>query len=149
MIIYSYEASILKRCPRDEGVPLVSILRIILEHSAPVWHSSLSEENRKDLERVQKTALKIILGNKFKSYDNALKILDLQTLEERRTELCITFAKRTSKHPKFKHLFPFNSKLHTMNTRNAEKFKVYDAKTERLKASSIIFMQKKLNEAEH
>ena len=36
-----------------------------------------------------------------------------------------------------------------MNTRNAEKFKVYNAKTERLKASSIIFMQKKLNEAEH
>ena len=112
-----------------------------------MWHSSLSEENRKDLERVQKTALKIILGNKFKTYESRLKILDLPTLEERRNELCLTFAKRTSNHPKFKHLFPLNSKSHIMNTRNAEKFKVYDAKTERLKSSAIIFMQNLLNEA--
>ena len=115
--------------------------------TAPVWHSSLSLENRKDLERVQKTAFKIILGNKFKSYENGLKILDLQTLEERRNEICLNFAKRTSKHPKFKHLFPVNSKLHQMNTRNAEKYTVYNAKTERLKSSAIIFMQNMLNEA--
>ena len=65
----------------------IMFVRSILEHSAPVWHSSLSLENRKDLERVQKTAFKIILGNKFKSYENGLKILDLQTLEERRNEI--------------------------------------------------------------
>ena len=91
--------------------------------------------------------MKIILGKKFKTYENGLKILDLQTLEERRNEICLNFAKRTSNHPKFKHLFKVNSKLHQMNTRNAEKYKVYDAKTERLKSSAIISMQNMLNEA--
>ena len=40
-------------------------IRSLLEQSATVWHSSLTEENRNDLERVQKTALKIILGEKY------------------------------------------------------------------------------------
>ena len=45
----------------------IMYIRSILEHSAPVWHSSLTAENKNDLERVQKTALKVILGEKFKS----------------------------------------------------------------------------------
>ena len=39
----------------------------LLEQSATVWHSSLTENNISDLERIQKTAVKIILGDKFKS----------------------------------------------------------------------------------
>ena len=35
-------------------------VRSQLEKSATVWHSSLTEENKKDLERVQKTAIKIL-----------------------------------------------------------------------------------------
>ena len=44
----------------------IMYIRSILEHSAPVWHSSLTAENKNDLGRVQKTALKVILGEKFK-----------------------------------------------------------------------------------
>ena len=40
-------------------------VRSQLEQSAVVWHSSLTEENIADLERVQKTAVKIILKNKY------------------------------------------------------------------------------------
>ena len=123
-------------------------VRSILEHSATVWHSSLSKENRDDLERVQKTAFRIILGERFKTYKKALQLLDLQTLDERREQLCLTFAKRASKHPKFMHFFPLNQKSHQMNTRNFEKFKVHYAHTERLKNSAIIYMQKLLNEHE-
>jgi hypothetical protein len=39
-------------------------IRSLLEQSATVWHSSLTEENSADLERVQKCATRIILGNK-------------------------------------------------------------------------------------
>ena len=39
-------------------------VRSILEHSATVWHSSLTEKNRNDIDRVQKTALKIILNQR-------------------------------------------------------------------------------------
>ena len=39
----------------------VLFIRSILEQSATVWHSSLSEENIKDLERVYKSAVRMIL----------------------------------------------------------------------------------------
>ena len=39
-------------------------IRSILEQSSVVWHSSLTQDNSDDLERVQKASVKIILGNK-------------------------------------------------------------------------------------
>ena len=39
----------------------ISYVRSVLEQNAVVWHSSLTEENCQDLERVQKSACKLIL----------------------------------------------------------------------------------------
>ena len=97
------------------------------------------------LERIQKTALKLILGTKYRSYENALNTLNIERLEHRREQLCLSFAKKSSKHPKFSHLFPKNEKEHQMKTRKCEKFKVEMAKNERLKNSAIIYMQNLLN----
>ena len=72
----------------------ILFIRSLLEQSATVWHSSLTNDNTKDLERVQKTALRIILGNRYKSYTNALNILNLQSLSDRRRSLCLNFAKK-------------------------------------------------------
>ena len=41
------------------GAP-VDDLKSLLEQSATVWHSRLTEENASDLERVQKSAMKVI-----------------------------------------------------------------------------------------
>ena len=68
-------------------------------------HSSITVENREDLERVQKTVLKIILGLRYKSYQNALDILELETLEKRREKLCLNFARKASKHPNARTCF--------------------------------------------
>ena len=111
-------------------------------------HSSITVENREDLERVQKTVLKIILGLRYKSYQNALDILELETLEKRREKLCLNFARKASKHPKCKNMFPFNEKIHKMKTRRPSKFKVLNANTERMKKSQLIFMQTLLNKNE-
>ena len=43
----------------------ILFIRSQLEQSAVVWHSSLTEKNKNDLERVQKSALKIIMGDKI------------------------------------------------------------------------------------
>ena len=48
-------------------------VRSLLEQSATLWHSSLTEENSNDLERVQKSAVKVILGTKYKKYEKILK----------------------------------------------------------------------------
>ena len=47
-------------------------LRLILEQSYQVWHSSLTLENCTDLERVQKNALRIILQDIYLSYSSVL-----------------------------------------------------------------------------
>ena len=43
----------------------IQYIRSILEQSCQVWHSSLTIENESDLERVQKAAFRIILGEKY------------------------------------------------------------------------------------
>ena len=121
-------------------------MRSQLEHSATVWHSSLTEDNRNNLERVQKSAVKIILGEKYKNYHQALEYLNIETLDERRKVLCLKFAVKSSKHEKTSKMFPINDRKHDMTTRKPEKFKVQFAKTERLKNCSIIAMQNALND---
>ena len=123
-------------------------IRSLLEQSATVWHSSLTEENSADLERVQKSAVKIILGEKYVGYKKSLLKLDMENLFDRRKELCLNFAQKCVKNPKTKHMFPENVKKHHMETRMPEKYEVQHANTERFRKSSIIYMQHLLNESE-
>ena len=74
--------------------------------------------------------------------------LNIETLEERREELCLNFSKKCTKNEKMKHMFTLNDKTHSMDTRNDEKYKVQFANTDRLKNSAIVYMQNLLNENE-
>ena len=120
-------------------------IRSLLEQSCTVWHSGLTEENSQDLERIQKTSLKIILKDSYVTYEEALKTMDLENLADRRDQLCLNFAKKCLKNGKMKHLFPKNNKIHPMMTRNEELYHVNNAHTNRLKDSPIIYMQGLLN----
>ena len=120
-------------------------VRSVLEQSATVWHSSLTQENKDDLERVQKSAIRIIMGNEYKGYQKSLDKLDMETLDARRDSLCLNFALKTAKNPKMKKMFPLKHKHHVMQTRQPEKCDVQHENTERLKKSSIIYMQNLLN----
>ena len=91
-----------------------------LDQSAEVWHSSLSQKNRNDLERVQKSALKCIFGDSYISYEDALKKLRLVTLEERREQMSLKFAKQCLKIEKMKQLFPKNESQHLMEKRKKD-----------------------------
>ena len=53
---------------------------------------------------------------------------------------------RCVENPKTKHMFPKSAKTHNMKTRPNEKYKIEHAHTERLRKSSIIYMQHLLNE---
>ena len=70
----------------------LTFIRSHCEQSSNVWHSGLTDLNKSDLERIQKVAFKIKLKEKYINYQNSLMILDLETLEESRKELAITFA---------------------------------------------------------
>ena len=119
--------------------------RSVLEQSSAVWHSSLTQENIDDLERTQKSFCKIVLKDKYTSYDNALYKLNMDSLHERREILQLKFAKSGIKHEKLNDLFPKPENLCKMERRNVENFKVNFANTERLRKASIISMQNQLN----
>ena len=123
----------------------ILFIRSILEQSSPVWHSSITEENKDDLERIQKSAVKIILQEKYKGYSQGLAQLGLEPLADRREQLCLSFAQKCLKNDKTKDIFPLNSKSQKMETRNNEKFMVQHANTNRLKDSAVIYMQHLLN----
>ena len=87
------------------------------------------------------TALRIILDQKYKGYRNALNALYFETVEERRENLCLRFARKCVRNDKTKAMFPLNKKAHNMKTRNFENYEVQHVNTDRLQKSAIIYMQ--------
>ena len=120
-------------------------IRSVLEYGSNVWHSSLTQQNKEDIERLQRCSVKIILKNNFNSYKEALKLLNMETLDQRREKGNLTFAKKCLKIENMKSLFPLNERKHDMQNRKKFKYKVFKANTERYKKSSVISMQKLLN----
>ena len=119
--------------------------RSVLEQSAVVWSSSLTEENCTDLERTQKSFTKLILKKKYTTYEKSLIKLNLTTLKQRRQDLTLRFAQHCLKSEKFKTLFPEND-THHINTRHKKKFKIPFPNTNRAQNSGVTKMKRQLNE---
>ena len=83
---------------KDMKQVYIAYIRSLLEQSSNVWHSSLSVENKNYRETVQKIALKIILKEKYESYQNALNHLEFDTLKDRREQLCLSFERKCLKN---------------------------------------------------
>ena len=124
----------------------VLFVRSLLEQSSVVWNSGTTKEEIQSIERVQKSALKLILNTSNINYKKALEKVDLESLEDRRKKLSLNFAKKCVKNESMSGLFPKTNKSHEFKLRNTEKFEVKFARTERLKKSAIPVMQKLLNE---
>ena len=69
----------------------VLFIRSVTEYCATAFHSSLTVEQATDIERIQKTSLKIILGDSYVSYEAALEMTGLQTLHDRLRETLSRF----------------------------------------------------------
>ena len=82
----------------------------VLDQSCVVWGSGLTKENEDDLERTQKTFAKLVLGDSYTTYFEALKTLQLDPLNLRREKLTLGFAKRSLADGKLRDLFPIRKK---------------------------------------
>ena len=126
----------------------LTYIRSIAEQSAVVWHSSLSGKNRQDLERIQKVAVRVIMGKNYKTYTQSLKDLKLETLKRRRDILSLRFAKNCLRNDKMKHLFPLKKSKHNMKIRNKRKFQTKQINSKRYEKSAVPFMTQLLNSEE-
>ena len=119
-------------------------VRSILEYAVPVWHSSITGEQNLAIERIQKIALHIILGEQYKSYSSALKTLSMDTLRNRRIKLCQKFAKKSSKDSKFSKWFKINEKQKPTRNKKMKYCQVY-CRTNRYEKSPLSYLTSLLN----
>ena len=77
-----------------------------------------STENKKTIERVQKSAVAVILDSDYENSEHGLSVLALQCLHIRRKKLCTTFARRAAKHPQHSNWFQKDDAHMTIDTRS-------------------------------
>ena len=122
-------------------------IRSVTEYCAVVFHSSLTQEDNRKLEQIQKTCLRVILGELYVDYPSALALCNLRTLAERREKRCLDFSLKCTKHPKNSRLFPVNPSYNN-RVRGSEPYQVNFASTETYKKSAIPHCQRLLNQNE-
>ena len=122
-------------------------VRVHLEFAVPVWHSGLSLKLARDIERVQRIAINIILGDHSLPYVQSCTKLGLQPLYIRRNQLCENFAVKTASKSRHKDLFEIRKGVnHTHDTRNSQnKFSEHMCRTKRFYDSSLPYLTRILN----
>ena len=124
----------------------ILFIRSVTEYCAVAFHSSLNQDQSDKLEGIQKTCLKVILGEMYVNYQAALEMCGLQTLFERRQKRCLDFAIKSVKHPRNRRLFPLNPVSNDHFLREMEPFQVNFARTDAYKDSTIPYCQRLLND---
>ena len=119
-------------------------IRSRAEYLSVVWHSSLTVHQTNKIENIQRTSLKIILGDNYLDYPAALEMTALEELSLIRQSWCLAFSKNSLKYPVGNALFPQNND-HGQNVRTREKFVVNFAHTESYKKSAVPYCQTLLN----
>ena len=122
----------------------ILFIRSVTEYCATSFHSSLTQEQSNKLESIQRTCLKVILGDMYVSYQSALEMCGLQTLYDRRQKWCKDFALKCLEHPKNRRLY--FTIFHYHYLRDKEIFKINFARTGTYKDSAIPFCQRLLNQ---
>ena len=121
-------------------------IRSLTEYCSVSFHSSLTVEQSYRLERIQKTCLKVILGDMYVDYPAALEMTGLDRLSDRREKRCLNFSLKAIKHERNFKLFPLNKNAGILNTRQSEKFSVNFAATSAYRNSTIPYCQRLLNQ---
>ena len=125
-------------------------VRSVLELAVPVWQPGLTQQEVRQIERVQKCALHIIMGDTYTDYDNALQTLSCETLNTRRVKLCEKFARKAARSPRFRDWFTLNTVpppiISTRQQRRTPtKYLPVQARTNRYKNSPLPYLTEILN----
>ena len=126
------------------------LIRSILETNCPVFHPQLTQENKADLERVQRSVVRIILSDRHEGwwddpgYERGCQTLGLDNLDERRENLCLQFGLNCLRSERHKNLFPrLEPNQHFM--REVIPFAEPLTRTERYRRSPIPYIARLLN----
>ena len=107
--------------------------RSVLKQSAVLWQRGLTEENRHNWERTQKSFVKLIAKGNTESYEKLLSQLNLTPLDKRSDILSLRLAKKCLSIKNTAKMFPLNKKSRKYTTRKQNKYTVFNPNTERMK----------------
>ena len=119
----------------------------VVEYAAVAWSSSITAEQRKILEHLQKCACRTILGQRYTTYATALETCGLESLADRREGHCVEFAKGLGNSERTNDLLP-PSRLesHARNLCKANNYSQLRIRTSRFKKSPIPYFINLLNQ---
>ena len=121
-----------------------ALIRPVFDFAAVAYHSLLTGEQTKFLERLQRRALRIIDQN-FSTYEDSLANLGLPTLQQRRLDLVDGFVQKALNNPRFSgRWFPEKSP-HGYDTRHEHRYVEYKCNTQSLRNSPLNFFRRRLN----
>ena len=83
----------------------VSVIRPVVEYACPVWHTNLPKYLSDNVETVKRRALNTIFPSS--DYEESLQMANLQSLAERRNEMCKIY---------FNKMKACDHKLHDLRT---------------------------------
>ena len=124
-------------------------IRSRAEYCSVAFHSSLTQEQEKKIENIQKTCLKIILQDQYVGYETACQLTGLATLFQRRESRSLTFARRCLSNPEMSRFFPRVTDLPQQVLRDRDIFVENRAHGAKYQKSAIVHCQKQLNQFMH
>ena len=131
--------------PADDLVTIYKgYLRPLLEYAVPLWNGAITQQHDQRLERIQKRVIKLILGGGYNDYLSALESFNLQTLNNRRSSLCLKFASELTTKQNMSHLIP-PPKLNQRVLRKTNLIPQPKCKTNRFRDSAVPYMISLLN----
>ncbi|XP_076056275.1 uncharacterized protein LOC143034219 [Oratosquilla oratoria] len=105
-------------------------------YASPAWTPFINLTQERQLERVQKSACKIILGPSYSNYEAALTILNLFKLSDHHKETLRKFGFKLIRHPRHHNLLPSEADRPARATRHHNRLKAFKAPhTDRYKNS--------------
>ena len=129
----------------DELMNLFNVfLRPVIEYCSAVYHSMLTKGQEKELERMQRQAVKLAYGWN-ESYEDICVIKNIKTLKERREEYVDRFVAKTIQSERFRCWYPRrNEPEHEF--RRFRAFEEYRSSTLRYYNSPMAFMRRRAND---
>ena len=140
----SYQIKIVWACTQYSCKRAIKCVHKIIWQVYKCVHSSLTQQESDKLEKIQKTCIKIIMGDLYQDYPSALELCGLQTLYEQREKRCLDFPLKCIKHPKNQRIFQKNAG-YNHHVRASELFTFNFASTSTYRDSAVPFCQRLLN----
>ena len=111
-----------------------------------IFHSGLTFNQSRDIENIQKKALKIILGKVYSNDEEACTLLSCEPLSDRRDTLCFTFVKQAVKTGQHENIFiPAHS--HSKTRSKKVQLKEYTCNTQRYYNSPLVYLSRVYNKS--